>query len=361
MNKYGGGKGTEKDPYVINYYDQLLYLAENKASGYFVQTADIKFPNDVPNKSISTVKISQGYENKYYDLFVFDGGNYTISNLKESLFGTLAASTIKNVRIDGAMVVSSESDAGILCNCVTSYSFTGSGGNYATGNTLIQHCAVTNSYLTVEDARNAGAICGNGGYIKDCLSQGNTIQGTCSAMGGIAGNACTISGCLSVSNSASGGSAIGGIAGTAHGKEIYEYGNSARRYGGNISGCGVVSFICSNSDYCGGVVGLSCGIANAYIRSCYVAGVYLNGVQNGGISGGDDNENYNYVHTIAYCVVDETNNYPSIGGEPRSLARVMVLSVPESGLKVDGILAVLNAAGSGFTEWQRDTANSSLP
>ena len=43
--KYGGGSGTKDDPYLINYYDQLELMSEEKARGYFRQTEDIVFPD----------------------------------------------------------------------------------------------------------------------------------------------------------------------------------------------------------------------------------------------------------------------------------------------------------------------------
>ena len=39
--KYGGGSGTKDDPYLIDYYDQLELMSEEKARGYFKQTAHI--------------------------------------------------------------------------------------------------------------------------------------------------------------------------------------------------------------------------------------------------------------------------------------------------------------------------------
>lgn len=99
----------------------------------------------------------------------------------------------------------------------------------------------------------------------------------------------------------------------------------------------------------------------AYIKSCYVANIVLNGKHNGSISGIDGTENYR--HSIAYCIVDNTNGYEFIGENARSSTSTMVLNVPaDSGLTVDGVLSVLNASGSGYTEWQRSKdKNSGYP
>ncbi len=358
LNRYGGGKGTEKNPYIIDYYDQLLYLAENKASGFFIQTADIKFPNDTERSPIDTVKISRGYENKFYDLFVYDGQGYKIQNLRGEggLFGTVAASSIRNICIDGARISVSNTDGGILCNSVTSYTF----GSYSTGNSQFLNCRVTNSSITTTKANNVGCLVGSGGVIEYCVSESNSIRGSAATMGGIVGNACTVIGCISNKNSMENGEVIGGIAGTAFGAEMFES-NTAVTVSGDITGCGVNALAVSGSDYCGGIVGQTSGLSNGYIRSCYVANIYLNGSQIGSISGGDSNKSR--PHIISYCIVDNTNDYPPIGGSnSRSRTATMVLSVPEDGLKVDGVLSVLNAKGSGFNEWYRNTdTNSGYP
>ncbi len=360
LNRYGGGDGSEKNPYIIDYYDQLLYLAENGASGYFIQTADIQFPNNTDRKPINTVKVSRGYENKSYNLFVYDGQNNSIRNLcgDGGLFGTLAASTIKNVCIDGANISSDSDNSGILVDEITSYCFNSVSGSdtYSTGNSRIQNCRVVNSTIYTDGTvKNVGGICGYGGIIDNCISISNSIHGNATAVGGIVGNACTVNGSIAIANNAEGGIFVGGIAGTAYGAEIYESGNKARKYGGDIYGCGVRSFV-GSGDACGGIVGATSSIANGYIRSCYAADMLLVGEQLGGISGGDSlDTNCTDPHIISYCVVDNTNGYPAIGGEYNiSRAGRMVISVPQDGLKVDGVLAVLNAAGSGFSEWRRD-------
>lgn len=126
LNEYGGGAGTRENPYIISYYDQLIRLSDRQASGYFKQTADIKFPSDAKRKPIDTKKIGKGYEDKSYDFFVYDGQGFSIKGLsgEGGLFGTIAGSTIENVVIDGANIKSGEfENVGILCNEVTSYAF----------------------------------------------------------------------------------------------------------------------------------------------------------------------------------------------------------------------------------------------
>ncbi len=366
LNEYGGGNGTKGNPYIISYYDQLIRLSEKKASGYFVQTADIKFPSDIERKPINTKKISRGYENKAYDFFVYDGGNYSIKNLRGNggLFGSVAAATIKNVVIDGARITAGDfENVGILCNEITSYSFESKdkSSKFATGNSKILNCSVLKSKINGEGAENVGGICGYGGIISDCYV--NEIAFTDGEnVGGIVGNACSVTGSLANGITTSGEiKSAGGIAGTAYGTKIYDSGDKSYMSGGTIIGCGVRTFT-SKATNSGGIVGTATSEGgSAFIKSCYAANIYLNGKNNGGIAGADGEHS---PHRIVYCLADNANNYPVIGGEnPRSVSKTMVLSVPaDSGLTVDGVLSVLNAAGSGYSNWLRsDDKNSGYP
>lgn len=358
LNEYGGGAGTRDNPYIISYYDQLLRLSDRQASGYFVQTADIKFPSDVKRKPIDTKKISRGYENKSYDFFVYDGGNFKIKNLRGhgGLFGNIAGSTIKNVIIEDANIESGDFDnLGIICNEISSYSFGSVDGarDYATGNSKIISCSVVKSKIDGNNAENVGGICGYGGMISDCLVNEISISGG-DSVGGIVGNACYVIGSLANGITTSGEiKSAGGIAGTAYGAKIFDNNSDGYFSGGNIIGCGVRTFV-STAENSGGIVGTSTAhTKSAYIKSCYAANIYLNGKNNGGVAGADGG---NEPHRIAYCLVDNSNKYAVIGGsDVRSVSKTMVLSVPaDSGLTVDGVLSVLNAPGSGYYQWKID-------
>lgn len=366
LNEYGGGTGTRENPYIISYYDQLLRLSEKEASGHFVQTADIKFPANAERKPIDTKEISRGYENKSYDFFVYDGGNFKIKNLRGhgGLFGKISGSTIKNVIIEDADIsVVDYSNVGIICNEITSYSFESVEGarDYATGNSKIINCSVVKSKIDGDNAENVGGICGYGGMISDCLASEIAINGG-GNVGGIVGNACSVTGCLTNGVTADGGiKSAGGIAGTAYGTRIYDNGGEYYYSGGNIIGCGVRTFI-STAENSGGIIGTATSDAkSAYIKSCYAANIYLNGINNGGIAGADGEKE---LHRIAYCLIDSANGYPVIGGDNvRSISKTMVLSVPaDSGLTVEGVLSVLNAPGSGYNQWKLDkSVNDGYP
>lgn len=365
LNEYGGGAGTRENPYIISHYDQLIRLAEQKASGYFKQTADIKFPSDVKRIPIDTKKVSRGYTDKSYDFFVYDGQGFSIKGLsgEGGLFGTIAGSTIENVVIDGANIKTGEyENVGILCNDVTSYSFKSQDGeaSYSMGNSVIRYCTVKNSKIESEKAVNIGGLIGYGGNISYCRAEQVSINGG-ENVGGIVGNACIVKGSLANGITTSGKiKSAGGIAGTAYGTEIFDNGDKSYNSGGSIIGCGVRTFS-TTAENSGGIVGTATAdTSSAYIKSCYVANVYLNGTNNGGIAGADGEYG---GHRIAYCLVDNANGYAVIGARKRSVGKTMVLSVPaDSGLTVDGVLSVLNAAGSGFDNWERsESTNNGYP
>lgn len=365
LNEYGGGKGTAENPYIISYYDQLLRLSEQGAKGYFVQTADIAFPRNTDRNPISTKKITRGYENKSYDYFVYDGNGYSIKNVcgDGGLFGTIAAGTIQNVVVDGAIIKAGKNkNLGVICNEVVSYAYpsTDTDEYFSTGNTRIIGCKVLNSKITADGAENIGGICGFGGDISDCMADGITVSGG-KSNGGIVGNACTVTGCIANNISVSGSAvSAGGIAGTAYGVELFNSGEKPHCAGGSIIVCGVRTFT-STAKNSGGIVGTATAHnVSAYIKSCYAANIYLNGTNNGGIAGADGNEN---GHKILYCIVDNANNYPVIGRRTRSSAKTMILSVPaDTGLTVEGVLSVLNAKSSGYGYWERsDSVNGGYP
>lgn len=365
LNEYGGGAGTRENPYIISHYDQLIRLAEQKASGCFKQTADIKFPSDVKRIPIDTKKVSRGYTDKSYDFFVYDGQGFSIKNLsgEGGLFGTIAGSTIENVVIDGANINTGEyENVGILCNDVTSYSFKSQDGeaSCSMGNSVIRYCTVKNSKIESEKAVNIGGLIGYGGNISYCLTEQVSINGG-ENVGGIVGNACIVKGSLANGIATSGKiKSAGGIAGTAYSTEIFDNGDKSYNSGGSIIGCGVRTFS-TTAENSGGIVGTATAdTSSAYIKSCYVANVYLNGRNNGGIAGADGEYG---GHRIAYCLVDNVNGYAVIGAKKRSVGKTMVLSVPaDSGLTVDGVLSVLNAAGSGFDNWERsESTNNGYP
>lgn len=148
--KYGGGSGTKDDPYLIDYYDQLELMSEEKARGYFKQTADIEFPEWSTHSPINTInELKSDPETEFFE---YDGNGYMISKLDNPLFGSVSGATIKNVNITDSTISSTEyKDYGFIVCDVYNYRYEAEDGtSYETGETLIQHCSVSHSSIHAE-------------------------------------------------------------------------------------------------------------------------------------------------------------------------------------------------------------------
>ena len=155
--KYGGGNGTKDDPYLIDYYDQLELMGEEKARGYFRQTADIVFPTWAIHTPIRTVnELKADPEAEYFE---YDGGGYMIKNLNAPLFDKVSGALIQNVNIISSAINSPEyRDYGfIVCNAYNYHYTAADGTTYETGETIIRHCTVSHSSITAEIPKAADA------------------------------------------------------------------------------------------------------------------------------------------------------------------------------------------------------------
>ncbi len=148
--KYGGGSGSKDDPYRIDYFDQLELMSEEKARGYFRQTADISFPvwaSHTPIRTVNELKADPDSEH-----FEYDGGGYLIENLDAPLFETVSGAVIRNVNIRNSAIVSDEyKDYGFLVCTAYNYHYLAEDEKvYETGETVIEHCSVSHSSITVK-------------------------------------------------------------------------------------------------------------------------------------------------------------------------------------------------------------------
>ncbi len=148
--KYGGGSGTRDDPYRIDYFDQLELMSEEKARGYFRQTADISFPvwaSHTPIRTVNELKADPDSEH-----FEYDGGGFLIENLDAPLFETVSGAVIRNVNIRNSTIVSDEyKDYGLLVCTAYNYHYLAEDEQvYETGETVIEHCSVSHSSITVK-------------------------------------------------------------------------------------------------------------------------------------------------------------------------------------------------------------------
>ena len=323
--KYGGGSGTKDDPYRIDYYDQLELMGEEKARGYFLQTADIVFPDWVTHKPIDTVNELKSDPDAEY--FEYDGGGYAIKNLTDSLFGKISGAQIRNVNIVDSFIHTEEyRDCGFIACAVYNYRYeTEDGKRYETGETVIKHCTVSHSaiyaehpeaetqtepiqYVTapvvvppdvveydedgniIEPTEPAappeptkrgeyaiGAITGLGGKIEDCYVTDFGIfaylEDYILYAGGISGKpAGVVNSCVYYYSAQGNIFNAGGIAGSAGGARHY---NALGRelpgsYGGSIQGCAARNIILQSEVSGGGIAGEAATDAEgAMISNCY--------------------------------------------------------------------------------------------
>lgn len=400
--KYAGGAGTKENPYLIDYYDQLELMAEEKTRGYFKQIADITYPDYANHTAIDTVNELKGSPDSEY--FEYDGNGYTISNINSSLFGTVSGAVIKNVTILDSRISTSEyKDIGFIVSKALNYSYTANDGTkYTTGETLIQHCSVARSAIITEGFDSEapteepttesvevvapdvieydedgniieevevvtptktaeyciGAISGIGGTIKDCYVTDFDVECNLSDywlyVGGISGKPESVTNSVVYGFTTNGNIFnAGGIVGSASGTRMYDtLGNQLpQACGGNIKGC-VSRYISLAAEVaCGGIAGeATSNNKNAVISNCYAkslsfyCGVFdeeniaLELGSTGSLIGADGNELYG--HTTTNNVVSDA--FEAISKKTRSKYDDTLKLAPDYAFYQENILTVLN-------------------
>lgn len=159
-------------------------LVKNEADRgwFFGQTITLTADIDMEGKNWTP--ISLGWPARFAGNF--DGGNFTIKNLKidaadtgnVGLFGEVAAgASVKNVKLVDVDILGNSSVAGIAGTC---------------NSAIIENCHIEGGSITGNDEGNVGAIVGllseEGGetYVKDCSVKNLTVNGK-SRVGGVVG------------------------------------------------------------------------------------------------------------------------------------------------------------------------------
>ena len=190
---FGGGTGTQEDPWLITSQEDLIALAEFLNSGnaetfdtenagvgnchgyYFKQTADI----DLTGVTWEPI----GYSGSYYFAGNYDGGGHSITNAVSTgkvdpdgfatagIFGWVAFGSVENLHVKNANFVATGQN---------NYSYVGGIAGVCYGSS-IKNCSVENSSL--ESRRNnnnncAGSIVGysTGGKFEKCAAENNQIR-----------------------------------------------------------------------------------------------------------------------------------------------------------------------------------------
>lgn len=312
----GSGSGTENDPYLIFYADQLTQVRNflGKSGVYFKLMSDIDLADWIeensPNQGWQPIGVSSS---KFQG--IFDGNNHTISNLNINrpsadgigLFGYANGATFKNIVIDET-TITGNGDVGAVCGNASSSTFSNCkvtatinakgntvGGIAGSASGTFNNNKVTNT--TINGIDNVGGIVG---YTQNSTFTSNDVSATIegkNSIGGILGY--SNSHCSLDNNIAKcsivGNDNVGGLIGQS-------FDNAWERVVLSLKKCAFYGTIKAHSSI-GGIVGrysLSRGDKplSFEISNCYsVSDIQATGDDIGGILG--CNDNYDIQNTIS--------------------------------------------------------------
>lgn len=402
--KYGGGSGTKEDPYLIDYFDQLELISQEKARGYFKQTADITFPVWASHTPIDTINELKDSPNT--ECFEYDGNGYLIEGLTSPLFGKVSGAVIKNVHVRNSTIRSNEyKDFGCIVCDAYNYQYKNNDKTYETGETLIMNCTVSHTSINlslpesevvtteppavttmevvppdlIEYDENGnviepetttapaptkiaehciGAISGLGGQIENCYVQDfgiyNNLPDYILYAGGISGKPANVinSAVYYISTNGKIFNA-GGIAGCASGARLYDANGRElpEYYGGNIQGCSVGLAYLNGEVATGGIAGEGgTNALNAVISNCYAHQLQCSCgefnsesvlVKAGAIGGILGSDNSSaHGHLITNTV--SMTEHPILGKKINSSYDDTVRQAPDYAFYQENILTVLN-------------------
>ncbi|MCK4294970.1 MAG: hypothetical protein KAY65_17360 [Planctomycetes bacterium] len=263
--KYGGGSGTQQDPYLICTAEQLNTIGANQSdwNKHFKLTADIDLSGYTGTDFNMIGYYVAWYSNDNIPFTgVFDGNNHTISNFSYTsadkngigLFSYVSMpSQVKNLGLINPNIFAQGGYVGSLVGYINKGIITDC---YAKG-------------ASISGSSNVGGLVGsNDGLIVDCYSSGS-VSGNM-YVGGLAGEVGpgTVGRCYSTA-SVSGNSNVGGLIGKASDEtsEIKDSYATATVTGGT---------------YAGGLVGQ---LERGAVYKCYSAGSVSGSLNVGGLVG----------------------------------------------------------------------------
>ena len=354
---FGGGSGTESDPYLISNAQQLAYLAYmvnagNTYSGkYFEQTANIDLSAYYWEPIGASSHLFSG--NYTANPFGVITNLYTKSDYDYAgLFGYVKNATISNVGISGGYIEGGDYAGGLvggadgtttITNCyntgnVTSTSSLSSYAGGIVGRTNGTTTIITNCYNTgnVTGSSYAGGLVGYADgkttTITNSYNTGNvTSTSTYSSYaGGIVGRTdgkTTITNCYNTgdvnSSSNSDFSYAGGLVGYVNYKCIIIIENSYNT--GNVTSTSSNTSTSSDYSYAGGLVGYTYG--KTTITNCYNSGNVTSTTAR-------DNHSYagglvGYVNYNARIIIENSYNTGDVNSPTRSYVGGLVGYVNE--------------------------------
>ena len=293
----GSGSGTENDPYLIFYADQLTQVRNflGKSGVYFKLMSDIDLTDWIeensPNQGWQQIGVSSS---KFQG--IFDGNNHTISNLNINrpsadgvgLFGYANGATFKNIVIDET-TITGNGDVGPVCGNASSSTFSNckvtatinAKGNTVGGIAGSASGTFTNNKVTNTTINGNDNVGGNVGYTGNATFTSNYVSamiGGKNQVGGILGNSssnCSFDNNIVKCNIV-GVDNVGGLIGQIMQQEKLPL---------KIKKCAFYGTIKAHSRV-GGVIGLFYSFGNCDISNCYsICDIQATGDRIGGILG----------------------------------------------------------------------------
>ena len=372
---FGGGTGTQEDPWLIASQEDLTALAEFLNSGnaeqfdadaagvgnchgyYFKQTADI----DLTGVTWEPI----GYSGSYYFAGNYDGGGHSITNAVSTgkvdpdgfatagIFGWVAFGSVENLHVKNANFVATGQN---------NYSYVGGIAGVCYGSS-IKNCSVVISSLESKRNNNnncAGSIVGysTGGTFEKCAAENNQVK-TMAYGGGFVGEVdddygvgkstftnCYTTNCSvsSKTDDAQGVSLVGGFAGEMTDslltiQNCYVYQATLSTEGTAVPG------IKATGVFAGQLWGGSTiGATNCYYGACGIT-------ENAGTAGEKTEEDFTNG-TVAGLLGDafaQARNYPRFADSPADYSAVDAAIAKANALKKDdykdfsAVEAVVNA------------------
>jgi hypothetical protein len=346
---YGGGSGTQGDPYLISTAEQLSMIEVTPCDWdkHFRLTADLDLDPKLPGRKVfDKAVIAAQWEPPFTG--IFDGGGHTISHLtimttnaNAGLFGLLSpGSEVKDLGLVDTNICSSSAYYGnaaslVGCNggdvsrCYSSGVV--SGGGYVGG--LVgsnSGGAVLDSYSTcaVSGDHCVGGLIGcNHGNTSCCYSSG-VVNGN-KAVGGLVGD----NGykgevtCCYASGVVNGGDEVGGLTGSNWGSVTACCSTGAVSGEGNVGGLvghntsnGEVNCCYSTSEVSGDEnVGGLVGNNERTIRNCYATGSVTGTLHVGGLVGSNRADVIN-----SFWDTGSSDQTTSAGGTGKTTAEMQV-------------------------------------
>ena len=302
---YGGGSGTEEDPYQIVTAEHLVALGENPDDydKHFVMTADIDLGGYFFSKAVIAPETNDDIDLQFNGTpftGIFDGAGHRIIDLRIStdgkwtdylgLFGMISGehAEIMNLKLENISVI--KESVGRFVGGLCGENFSGKITNCHIDGIINCHPFST------------GILCGiNSGTISNCHTIGN-IDGL-GYIGGLCGeNYGTISNCNAAGN-INGAEFIGGLCGINNGTITNCYSSSSVSCGyGPFAG-----FHGSESGYVGGLCGAN--VNTGRINNCYAGGTVEGWFYVAGLCG------YNNDASISNCyAIGSVIGWIDVGG-----------------------------------------------